>query len=201
MATTYTYYKQSNGVDSWIAVDTDGDGQVTSKYMVYEDPNKKETIRNFEKLSTEDIATFKGLIGVTGVGGGSVTLTSGEGINVVDNGNGNYTIESTQKGENTVLQSGEGISVTDNGGGYWTIDSTAAGGSIKLMADKGIIVREIDGGYSIGIDFKAISGTGQPKGYTGVIPVFDGKSTNFLDFQNGILVSVKGDGAEMPVES
>ena len=47
MATTYTPLKQTNGVDSWIVEETDGDGQVTSKYMVYDDPNKKETIRNF----------------------------------------------------------------------------------------------------------------------------------------------------------
>jgi hypothetical protein len=52
MATTYTPLKQDNGVQSWIAVETDGDGQLISKYMVYDDPNKKETIRNFEKLST-----------------------------------------------------------------------------------------------------------------------------------------------------
>lgn len=189
MPISYTYYRQGNGVDSWIAVETDGEGEVTSKYMVYEDPNKKATIRDFEKLSTEDIATFKELIGVTG-GGGSVTLTSGEGINVVDNGNGNYTIESTLRGESTILQSGEGISVTDNGGGYWTINSRASGGSTTIIADEGIIVNEIpSGGYSIGIDFNAIRTS--TTGYTGTIPVFDGKSTKFLDFQNGLLIDVK----------
>jgi hypothetical protein len=161
MPTSYEYFRQGNGVDSWIAVETDDTGEVTSKYMVYEDPNKKATIREFEKLSNEDIATFKGLIGVTG-GGGSVTLTSGEGIDVVDNGNGSYTI-----------------------------NSTGGGGSVKLMADKGIIISEIDGGYLIGVE----RGTTQ-KGYTGVVPIFDGKSTTFLDFQYGLLVSVKSDGAE-----
>tara|TARA_R110000868_G_scaffold107649_4_gene294462 strand:- start:4344 stop:5162 length:819 start_codon:yes stop_codon:yes gene_type:complete len=97
MATTYTPLRQDNGVDSWIVEETDGDGQVTSKYMVYEDPNKKSSIRDMERLSPEEIATFKGLIGVTG-GGGSVTLTSGEGIDVVDNGDGSYTINSTTGG-------------------------------------------------------------------------------------------------------
>jgi hypothetical protein len=173
MPTSYTYARQGNGVDSWIAVETDDTGEVTSKYMVYEDPNKKATIREFEKLSTEDIASFKSIIGVTGGGGGSVTLTSGEGIDVVDNGNGSYTI-----------------------------NSTGGGGSVKLMADKGIIISEIDGGYSIGVDFKAFAERGIiGERYTGVVPVFDGKSTNFLDFRYGLLVSVKGDGAnEMPSE-
>ena len=130
MALTYTPLRQENGVDSWIAEEIDGDGQVISKYMVYDDPNKKETIRNFEKLSTEDIATFKGLIGIT------------------------------------------------------------SGGSTTIIADEGIIVNEIpSGGYSIGIDFDTIRTS--TTGYTGTIPVFDGKSTKFLDFQDGLLMSVK----------
>jgi hypothetical protein len=135
MATTYTYYRQDNGVDSWIAVETDGDRQVISKYMVYDDPNKKETIRNFEKLSTEDIATFKGLIGVT------------------------------------------------------------SGGSTTIVANEGILVKEIpSGGYSIGIDFDTIrTGT---SGYTGTVPVFDGKYTSFLDFQDGLLISVTSNTRE-----
>jgi hypothetical protein len=168
MPISYTYSRQGNGVDAWIAIETDDSGEVISKYMVYEDPNKKATIREFEKLSTEDIASFKSLIGVTGGGGGgSTTILSGEGIDVVDNGNGSYTI-----------------------------NSTGGGGSVKLMADKGIIISEIDGGYLIGVE----RGTTQ-KGYTGVVPIFDGKSTTFLDFQYGLLVSVKRDGAdEMPLE-
>ena len=135
MATTYTPLKQTNGVDSWIVEETDGDGQVISKYMVYDDPNKKETIRNFEKLSTEDIATFKGLIGVT----------SGE--------------------------------------------------STTIVANEGILVKEIpSGGYSIGIDFDTIrTGT---SGYTGTVPVFDGRYTSFLDFQDGLLVSVTSNTRE-----
>jgi hypothetical protein len=84
MATTYTPLRQDNGIDSWIAVETDGDGQVVSKYMVYDNPYKKASIRELEKLSAEDIVNFKSLIGVDGGGGGSVTLTSGEGIDVVD---------------------------------------------------------------------------------------------------------------------
>jgi hypothetical protein len=172
MATTYTYKRQGNGVDSWTVTETDSNGVVTSKYMVYEDPNKKSSIREIEKLTMEEIASFKSIIGVAD-GGGSVTLTSGEGIDVVDNGNGSYTI-----------------------------NSTGGGGSVKLMADTGIIISEIDGGYSIGVDFKAFAERGiTQKGYTGVVPIFDGKSTTFLDFQYGLLVSVKRDGAdEMPLE-
>lgn len=161
MATTYTFARQENGVDAWIAIETDDDGQAVSKYMVYEDPYKKETIRNFEKLSTEEIASFKSLIGVTGGGGGSVTLTSGNGINVVDNGNGSYTIE-----------------------------STGGGGSTNIRADEGILVTELDGGYSIGVDFDAIGGGGNTKGYTGMVQIFDGKYIRFLNFQNGLLVDV-----------
>ena len=136
MATTYTYYRQGNGIDSWIAVETDGDGQVTSKYMVYEDPNKKASIREIEKLSAEDIAIFKERIGVTG-GGGSTTI----------------------------------------------------------VAKEGILVNEIpSGGYSIGIDFDTIrTGT---SGYTGTVPVFDGRYTSFLDFQDGLLVSVTSNTRE-----
>lgn len=78
MATTYTPLTQGNGVNSWIVEETDGEGTLTSRYMVYEDPNKKQSIRDMERLSPEEIATFKGLIGVTEGGGGSSTyrLTS-----------------------------------------------------------------------------------------------------------------------------
>jgi hypothetical protein len=74
MATTYTPFRQGNGVESWIVEETDGEGTLTSKYMVYEDPYKKQSIREIERLSPEEIATFKGLIGVTegGRGGGGV---------------------------------------------------------------------------------------------------------------------------------
>ncbi len=33
MPITYTPYRQGNGVDSWIAVETDSTGEVISKYM------------------------------------------------------------------------------------------------------------------------------------------------------------------------
>ena len=96
MPISYTYYRQGNGVDSWIAVETDGNGEVTSKYMVYEDPNKKETIRSFEKLTTEEIASFKSIIGITGDGGGgSTAIVSGEGIAAIQNMDGSYTINNS----------------------------------------------------------------------------------------------------------
>ena len=99
MATTYTPLRQDNGVDSWIAEETDGDGQVVSKYMVYDDPYKKASIRELEKLSAAEVDNFKQLLGVTGGGG--------------------------------------------------------------------------------------------TEGYTGMVPVFNGKYTSFLDFQNGLLVSIQ----------
>lgn len=75
MPVTYTPLTQGNGVNSWIVEETDGEGTLTSRHMVYEDPNKKSSIREIERLSAEEIITFKGLIGV---GGGSSTyrLTS-----------------------------------------------------------------------------------------------------------------------------
>ena len=97
MATTYTPFRQDNGVDSWIVEETDNEGTLTSRYMVYDDPNKKASIRELEKLSAAEVDNFKQLLGVTG-GGGTVTLTSGEGIDVVDDGNGSYTINSTVRG-------------------------------------------------------------------------------------------------------
>lgn len=75
MPVTYTPLTQGNGANSWIVEETDGEGTLTSRYMVYDDPNKKSSIREIERLSPAEIITFKGLIGV---GGGSSTyrLTS-----------------------------------------------------------------------------------------------------------------------------
>lgn len=38
---TYTYKKQGDGSDSWICIETDDEGNVITKYMVYENPNAK----------------------------------------------------------------------------------------------------------------------------------------------------------------
>jgi hypothetical protein len=127
MATTYTYKRQGNGVDSWTVTETDSNGEVTSIYMVYEDPNKKATIREFEKLSTEDIASFKSIIGVTGgSGGGSVTLLAGDGIDVADNFDGSYTISSAVR-EFPGIRAGNGINVDrDPESGVLKIDNEMA---------------------------------------------------------------------------
>lgn len=38
--TTYEYKRQGDGRDSWTVTETDQNGNVLNKYMVYEDPNK-----------------------------------------------------------------------------------------------------------------------------------------------------------------
>jgi hypothetical protein len=78
MPITYTPLTQGNGAISWIVEETDGEGTLISRHMVYDDPNKKSSIREIERLSPAEIATFKGLIGVAEGGGGSSTyrLTS-----------------------------------------------------------------------------------------------------------------------------
>jgi len=149
MPITYEPFRQGNNVDSWIMIETDDLGEVVSKQIIFEDPNKKSTIRDFEKLSTEDIATFKEIIGVTG-GGGSVTLTSGEGIDVTDNGDGSYTISSTLRPTPPIsLVSGANISIIDNNDGSYTI-SAKSGGSTTLLSGEGIDVTDNgDGSYTI----------------------------------------------------
>jgi hypothetical protein len=127
MPTSYEYFRQGNGVDSWIAVETDINGEVTSKYMVYEDPNKKSSIREIEKLTTEEIASFKSIIGVTG-GGGSVTLNAGDGIDVVDEGGGAFTISATGDGR-VSIKAGKGILVDEIDGGYMVSSDGSGGGS------------------------------------------------------------------------
>ena len=72
MAITYTYFEQDNAVDSWIVEETDGEGTIVSKYVVYVDPNVKPDIRNIKKISAES-ADFSGSLLVTG----SVTATTG----------------------------------------------------------------------------------------------------------------------------
>jgi len=77
MPITYTYKQQGDGRDSWIAVETDSQGRTINKYLVYEDPNKKEAVRDFEKLSTEDISTIKSIIGIAGSGTQGTTGAQG----------------------------------------------------------------------------------------------------------------------------
>jgi len=139
MAITYTPLRQDNGVDSWIAVETDNEGRAISKYMVYEDPNKKETIRSFEKLTTEEIASFKSIIGVTG-GGGSVMLNAGDGINVVDEGGGAFTISATG-GARVGIKAGRGILVDEIDEGYM-ISSDGGGGGATYAAGQNISFSE-----------------------------------------------------------
>ena len=47
MPTTYAYKRQGDGRDSWIATDTDSEGTVINRYMVYENPEKTSTRRSF----------------------------------------------------------------------------------------------------------------------------------------------------------
>jgi len=160
MPITYTPYRQGNGVDSWIAVETDSTGEVISKYMVFEDPYKKETIRSFEKLTTEEIASFKSIIGITGDGGGgggSTTIVSGEGIAAIQNMDGSYTINNSAPFPG--LSAGNGIAINEDPYGQLLIENTAAS-----------------------------------RGFTGDLPVFNGKYIDFYVFENGILVDVKTGG-------
>ena len=72
MAITYTYFQQDNAVDSWIVEETDGEGTIVSKYVIYDNPNVKPSIQNIEKISAES-ADFSGSLLVTG----SVKATAG----------------------------------------------------------------------------------------------------------------------------
>lgn len=158
MATTYTYKRQGNGVDSWTVTETDSNGEVTSKYMVYEDPNKKATIREIEKLTTEEIASFKSIIGITGDGGGgSTAIVSGEGIAAIQNMDGSYTINNSAPFPG--LSAGTGIAINEDPYGRLLVENTAAS-----------------------------------RGFTGNLPVSNGKYIDFYVFENGILMDVKTGG-------
>lgn len=53
---TYEYKLQGNGKDSWVATETDEQGIVVNKYMVYEDPINKKKV----DISNIDIDSVKG---------------------------------------------------------------------------------------------------------------------------------------------
>ena len=68
----------------------------TVTYTVYDnDPNVDKYAHEFKRLSVADTESIKESLGISG---GSVKLTSGEGIDVVDNGDGSYIINSTVRG-------------------------------------------------------------------------------------------------------
>ena len=66
MPTTYAYKRQGDGRDSWIATETDSEGTVINRYMVYENPEKTSTRRSFESLPENDLSAIKSIIGAAG---------------------------------------------------------------------------------------------------------------------------------------
>jgi len=62
----YTEKIQGDGSLSWVAVETDSDGNVTNTYMVYDDPFKKaiDLIDILSSASPEEISFIKRALGV-----------------------------------------------------------------------------------------------------------------------------------------
>lgn len=53
MEIIYTYKLQSDGKDSWVVEEIDN-GKTVAKYMIYEDPNKKDNASNLDISSFTD---------------------------------------------------------------------------------------------------------------------------------------------------
>jgi hypothetical protein len=66
MSATYTYKRQGDGKDSWAVSETDSEGTVINRYMIYENPEKTDTRRKFESLPETDLSAIKSIIGTAG---------------------------------------------------------------------------------------------------------------------------------------
>lgn len=64
---TYTYKKQGDGSDSWTCIETDDEGNVITKYMVYENPNAKpiptvDVVGLLRSLKPEELQEIKNIL-------------------------------------------------------------------------------------------------------------------------------------------
>lgn len=64
---SYSYKKQGDGRDSWTVTETDDNGQLINRYMVYEDPTVKpvpnvDVIKLLQSLSPEEITQIKQIL-------------------------------------------------------------------------------------------------------------------------------------------
>lgn len=65
MAKEYIHKIQADGRDSWTCIETNEQGQVVNKYMVYEDPSKRPesiAITILKNATPEEIAEIKRLL-------------------------------------------------------------------------------------------------------------------------------------------
>lgn len=67
MGKEYIYKKQGDGSDSWTCIETDDEGNVITKYMVYENPNAKpiptvDVVGLLLSLKPEELQAVKELL-------------------------------------------------------------------------------------------------------------------------------------------
>ena len=160
---------------------TENFGSYTSVYIVYDDdPNKTDTRKSFERMTTEELSAVKSLIGAAGPQGttggtGAQGVAGRDGSNEGSGAQGatGPTGPAGSNGSNggTGLQGVQGPSGSGGGGG----------GIASVNSNSPYLDIRTDPSGNVGVSLT---------GLTSLVRVSDGRSVFTLEFVEGLLVNV-----------